>query len=148
MTWHPHSTVATLVEREGRFLMVEEVDNGRTVFNQPAGHLEPNETLFEAALRETLEETGWEVQLTHFLGLYFYVTPSGITYIRHCFIAEPRRHHPQQSLDEGIIAARWLAAGEILDPAFAARSPAVGKVLRDYLAGIRYPLDLIFHHRE
>lgn len=146
MTWLAHSSVATIVERDGLFLMVEERDDGRTVFNQPAGHLEENESLFDAAVRETLEETGWHVELTDFLGLYHYPAPNGVTYIRHSFVARPLQHDAGRELDTGIIAAHWLSADTILAPAFKARSPIVARVLRDYLAGIRYPLSLIHHH--
>ncbi len=145
MTWLAHSSVATIVERDGLFLMVEEIDEGRTVFNQPAGHLEEHESLFEAALRETLEETGWHVELTAFLGLYHYPAPNGVTYIRHCFVARPLRHDTGRKLDTGILAAHWLSAATILAPDFKARSPIVGRVLRDYLSGVRYPLSLIYH---
>ena len=72
MDWQPHITVATVIEDDGRFLFVEEVKAGRLVLNQPAGHLEANESLREAALRETLEETGWDVELTALLGIYLY----------------------------------------------------------------------------
>ena len=72
MSWHPHVTVATIVEDQGRFLLVEEQADGREVLNQPAGHLEPAESLLEAALRETLEETGWEVELSAVTGIYLY----------------------------------------------------------------------------
>ena len=72
MDWQPHITVATVIEDDGRFLFVEEFKAGRMVLNQPAGHLEANESLREAALRETLEETGWEVKLTGLLGIYLY----------------------------------------------------------------------------
>lgn len=127
--------------------MVEEIDEGSTVFNQPAGHLDEHETLFAAAVRETLEETAWHVELTGFLGVYFYRSPgNGLTYIRHCFSAQAREHEPDRVLDEGIIAAHWLAPEEIRAPGFAARSPLVRKVLEDYLAGRRYPLDLVYHH--
>jgi 8-oxo-dGTP pyrophosphatase MutT (NUDIX family) len=147
MTWHAHSTVATIVERADLFLMVEELDEGRTVFNQPAGHLEADESLFEAAQRETLEETGWQVELTAFLGVYHYPSPNGITYIRHCFVASAQVYDPARPLDRAIVAAHWLPAAIILDPQFPARSPIVQQVLRDYLAGIRYPLSLIYHHK-
>lgn len=147
MLWLAHSSVATIVEKDGRFLMVEEHDGERVVFNQPAGHLDEGETLFAAAVRETLEETGWEVDLTALLGLYHYPAPNGVTYIRHCFIATPRMHHPLQALDTPIIAAHWLTADEILAPGFAARSPIVVRCLQDYLAGVHYPLQLIHHHQ-
>ena len=146
MTWLAHSSVATIVEKDGLFLMVEETDGARTVFNQPAGHLEANETLFEAAIRETLEETCWQVELTDFLGLYHYPAPNGVTYIRHCFVARPISHKPECVLDDGIIAAHWLSADTILAPGFNTRSPIVSRVLRDYLQGTRYPLSLIYHH--
>jgi 8-oxo-dGTP pyrophosphatase MutT (NUDIX family) len=147
MTWLAHSSVATIVEKDGLFLMVEEMDDGRAVFNQPAGHLEEHETLFDAAVRETLEETAWHVELTDFLGLYHYPAPNGVTYLRHCFVARPLRHDSHAQLDTGIIAAHWLSAETIFTPGFNARSPIVGKVLRDYLSGTRYPLSLIYHHR-
>lgn len=146
MPWFAHSSVATVVERDGLFLMVEEHDGARVVFNQPAGHLEAGESLFAAALRETLEETAWEVELEALLGLYHYPAPNGETYIRHCFVARPLYHHPERTLDAGIIAAHWLSADTILAPDFPARSPIVQRVLRDYLGGTRHPLSLIYHH--
>src|SRR5690606_14838434 len=101
----PHITVATLVEKEGRFLMVEERSNGAIVFNQPAGHVEEGESLVEAALRETLEESGWQVRLSGFLGSYVLTIPDkGRTYYRFCFIAEAGRQ-VSQHLDTDIIAA-------------------------------------------
>jgi 8-oxo-dGTP pyrophosphatase MutT (NUDIX family) len=147
MTWLAHSSVATIVEQDGLFLMVEETDNGRSVFNQPAGHLEADETLFEAAVRETLEESAWLVAVESLVGLYHYPAPNGVTYIRHCFAARALEHQAGRQLDDGIIAAHWLSADTILAAGFPARSPIVQRVLRDYLAGQRYPLSLIYHHR-
>lgn len=147
MTWLAHSSVATIVEKDGLFLMVEERDGERTVFNQPAGHLENGESLFQAAVRETLEESAWEVELTDFLGLYHYPAPNGVTYIRHCFVARPLAHHAARALDTGIIAAHWFSAEAILAPDFRARSPIVRRTLQDYLRGVRYPLDVIYHHQ-
>jgi len=146
MIWLAHSSVATIVEKDGLYLMVEETNHGRTVFNQPAGHLEAGETLFAAAVRETLEETAWLVELDSLLGLYHYPAPNGVTYIRHCFVARALAHHANQALDTGIIAAHWLSADTILAADFPARSPIVQRVLRDYLDGVRYPLSLIYHH--
>lgn len=147
MSWYPHTTVATIVEQNGRFLMVEELENGQTVFNQPAGHLDEHESLFEAAIRETLEETAWEVELEAFLGTYQYLSPhNGITYVRHCFIATPRTHHADRELDPDIVAAHWLEANEILAADFPSRSPIVAKVLQDYLGGQRHPLSVIYCH--
>ncbi len=146
MLWHPHTTVATLVEKDGTFLMVEEDDDGRTVFNQPAGHLDEDESLFDAAVRETLEETAWHVTLTNFLGTYVYKgANNGVTYVRHCFIANADQYDPQRSLDDGIIAAHWLSADEIFADSFPARSPLVTKTLEDYLSGRRLPLDTLYH---
>ena len=93
MTWKPHATVAVIVEdQQGRFLLVEERIDGETVFNQPAGHIEEGEAVTEAAVREALEETGWDVEPQAFLGMYRYIAPAnGITYFRFCFIASPLR---------------------------------------------------------
>ena len=146
MVWTPHSTVATVVEHDGQFLMVEETDAGRTVFNQPAGHLDEGETLFDAAVRETLEETAWHVTLTGYLGTYVYRAPNAITYIRHCFVAIADRQETGRDLDDGIIAAHWLAGSTILAPDFNARSPMVAKAVQDYLAGRRLPLNSVYHH--
>ena len=86
MEWKPHITVATVVEDNGRFLMVEELKRERAVLNQPAGHLDTDESLIDAAIRETLEETGYDVELTGVIGIYLYTAPSnGVTYQRICF---------------------------------------------------------------
>ncbi|MCY1546457.1 Phosphatase NudJ [compost metagenome] len=144
MTWQPHITVATVVEDQGRFLLVEEEAGGRAVYNQPAGHLEADETLLQAALRETLEETGWEVELTAVLGIYLYTAPSnGVTYQRVCFAARPLRHHPERPLDDGIIGPRWLTRDELLVEQDRWRSHLVLRCIDDYLAGERFPLSLI-----
>ena len=89
MTWKPHATVAVVVEDDqGRFLLVEEVSSGKVVFNQPAGHIEENEAILDAVRRETLEETGWEIDPVHFLGIYTYKAPAnGVTYYRFCYVA-------------------------------------------------------------
>ncbi len=142
--WLPHKTVATVVEQAGRFLMVEERVNGELVYNQPAGHLEANESLLEGALRETLEETAWEVALTGFLGLYQQTSSrENICYVRSCFIATPVRHHAHRSLDSGIVRALWLSREELEERREQMRSPVVLRVIDDYLRGIRYPLEVI-----
>ncbi len=147
MSWYPHTTVATIVEQNGLFLMVEEKEHGQTVFNQPAGHLDEGESLQAAALRETMEESAWEVKLESFLGTYQYLAPTnGVTYIRHCFIAKPIKHHADKELDPDIAAAHWLSAEAILSDDFPVRSPIVRKVLEDYLKGQSYPLSIISHH--
>lgn len=144
MNWYPHKTVATVVERDGHFLMVEEQADGSVVFNQPAGHLEAGESLLEAARRETLEETGWEVEPVRFLGLYHYTSTANQTcYIRSCFIANPVRHHGDRQLDREIIKAHWLTFEQIEQLENQLRSPVVLRVLEDYRQGIGYPLSLI-----
>ena len=146
MTWNPHITVATVVEQDGRFLMVEEKDDKRAVFNQPAGHLDEGESLLEAAVRETLEESAWHIILTNYLGVTLYRAPNTVTYVRHCFVGRPERHDPALTLDEGIIAAHWLSIDEIMAESFPARSPMVIRAVTDYLNGIRLPLDSVNHY--
>ncbi len=144
MRFTPHFTVATIIEDNGRFLMVEELAEGRAVFNQPAGHLEADESLIQAALRETLEETGWDVELTAVTGIYLYTAPSnGITYQRICFAAKPVRHHPDLALDHGIIGPQWLTRDELITQSKRLRSELVMQCIDDYLAGERFALSLI-----
>ena len=144
MRFTPHVTVATIVEDNGRFLMVEELAEGRAVFNQPAGHLEADESLIQAALRETLEETAWEVELTGVVGIYLYTAPSnGVTYQRVCFTAKALKHHPDYPLDEGIVRARWLTRDELMAVRDDWRSELIIRCIDDYLAGQRHSLELI-----
>ncbi|MCC4588648.1 NUDIX hydrolase [Xanthomonas sp. NCPPB 1067] len=143
--WHPDVTVATVVAREGRFLQVEERIGGRLLLNQPAGHLEPDESLQEAAVRETLEETGWDVRLTHFIGSYQWLAPTGQCYLRFAFAADALVHHPERSLDTGVVRALWMAPEELHAASERLRSPLVWDVLADYLAGQRHPLALVRH---
>lgn len=144
MTWAPHVTVATIVERDGRYLLVYENADGKQVYNQPAGHLDPNESLQEAAIRETLEETGWTVGLTGLLGINLYEAPSnGVTYMRTTFIAEAISHDTERKLDTGIIAAVWLTYEEILSRQAELRSSMTLQVIDDYRAGKFFPLSVI-----
>jgi 8-oxo-dGTP pyrophosphatase MutT (NUDIX family) len=144
--WQPDVTVATVVVRDGRLLMVEENAGGRLVLNQPAGHLEPDESLVEAALRETLEETGWDVRLSAFIGAYQWKAPdTSRHYLRFAFAAEPVGHHPDRALDEGIHRALWLTPGELQAEAGRHRSPLVWRAVADFLAGRRQPLEVLQH---
>ena len=140
----PHATVATVVENEGRYLLVREKINGQVVYNQPAGHIEPGESIVEAALRETLEETGWKVELTGFAGISVYHAANGVSYIRTTLNARPLQHLPELPLDAGILEAVWLNYTEILDLTQSLRSPIVLKVIEDHRRGVNYPLELIY----
>ena len=145
MDWHAHVTVATVIENSGRFLLVEELKGGRLVLNQPAGHLEPGESLIQAALRETLEETGWTVDIQGIVGVGLYTAPSnGVTYYRTTFFGTPLSHDPLLRLDDDIERALWLSAEEIRSEAALLRSPLVSQAIEHYLAGHRYPLSMIF----
>ncbi|MGY3259184.1 NUDIX domain-containing protein [Pseudomonas sp. NFPP07] len=144
MEWQPHITVATIVEDQGRFLFVEELQGDQAVFNQPAGHLDPDESLLQAAIRETLEETGWDIELTGVVGIYLYTAPSnGVTYQRICFAGKPLRHHPDYQLDDGIIGPRWLSRDELLALRPQWRSELIIRCVDDYLAGQLHSLELI-----
>ena len=147
MTWYPHVTVAAVVESEGRFLLVYENAEEGNVYNQPAGHLEQNETLLDAVVRETEEETGWVVEPTFLLGIREYTSPAnGITYIRHSFIAEPRYEKENARLDNGIIKPVWMTYEEAHQNATHLRSPLVLLDMQSYLSGTKYPLSVIYSH--
>lgn len=140
----PDITVATVVIRDGRVLLVEENVQGRVVLNQPAGHLERGESLQRAALRETLEETAWHIELTAFIGSYQWTSPhDGRCFLRFAFAARPLVHEPQRPLDDGILRCLWLTPSELLACDERHRSPLVAAVVEDYLAGRRMPLDLV-----
>ncbi|HAJ75849.1 MAG TPA: NUDIX hydrolase [Gammaproteobacteria bacterium] len=140
----PHITVASVVQQAGRFLMVKEIADGREVYNQPAGHLELGESLVAAAERETLEETGWRVRATAFLGVYQHTSShNGVCYVRHCFIADPVRREPERELDSAILEAVWMRLDEVKALEADLRNPMVLEVLTDHEQGITYPLDLI-----
>ncbi|ANB17670.1 NUDIX hydrolase [Dokdonella koreensis] len=142
--WRPHVTVATVVQRAGRFLLVEEDIRGEIVLNQPAGHLDPDESLLDAAIRETLEETGWDVALTAFLGVQQWTRGGNDRqFVRFVFAAEPLRHHADRALDTGIVQTLWLSREEIAAAGDRLRSPMVLASVEDWLAGPRLPLDAI-----
>jgi 8-oxo-dGTP pyrophosphatase MutT (NUDIX family) len=145
----PHVTVATLVERDGRWLFVEERINGEPVLNQPAGHWEDGESLIEAAVRETREETAWQVTPDALLGVYSYRPPAlPYTFLRIAFTATALAFDGEQSLDDGILRALWLSPEECRAARERHRSPMVQRCLDDALAGRRLPLEALQHLPE
>jgi len=119
--------------------VVEETQNGTAVINQPAGHLDQGESLLDAVVRETLEETAWHFTPEALTGIYRWVHPhKDRTYLRFCFCGQVHDHSPERALDEGIIAAHWLSRKEMLKRPL--RSPMVLRGVDDYLAGQRAPL--------
>lgn len=152
MSFDLHVTVAAVVENEGRFLMVYERDKttGCMVYNQPAGHWDEGETLLEACVREAREETGWEIKLTHLIGLFTFTAPSnGRTYLRIAFAATPVRYL-ETELDADITEALWLDYETLLekDAAGELRSPLVREVIDRYLDGQRLPLCAVYDHSQ
>jgi 8-oxo-dGTP pyrophosphatase MutT (NUDIX family) len=139
----PAVTVATVVERDGRYLFVEEQTKSGLKINQPAGHLEAAESLASAAARETIEETGWTVDATALIGIYRWQADDGATFVRFAFAATPLAHDASRPLDEGIVRALWLSYAELVEVKRAHRSPLVLRCVDHYRAGRRMPLDLI-----
>ena len=144
MQWKPNTTVAAIVRRGERFLVVEEAVDGGVVINQPAGHIEENETPGQAVRREVAEETGYRFEPHAITGIYFYRSPgNGITYVRFCFTGECDAEPDDGPLDEGIIRARWMTRDELEACADMHRSPLVLRCIDDYLSGRSFPLDLV-----
>lgn len=144
MIWKPHATVAAVIERAGKFLLVEEEIDGRVVFNQPAGHLEPDETLYNAVIRETREETAWDFVPDAITGIYLWKHDvTARSYLRVTFHGSCANHNPAQVLDDGIIRAVWLSRDELIANPKKLRSPLVMHCIDDYLAGKHYPLALL-----
>lgn len=142
MVWKPHTTVAAIIERDNTFLMVEELIDKEKVFNQPAGHLEDNESLIEAVIREVKEETAWAFTPQSVLGIYRWQHPSkGHTHMRTTFIGSVSDHDATQKLDFPIINAIWCTRAELLTKNL--RNPMVLQCIDDYLSGMSYPLELL-----
>ena len=151
--WKPNVTVAALIERDGRFLLVEEQTSDGLLLNNPAGHLDPGESPLEGVIRETLEETARAFTPEGFVGLYmsrFRRTRTGedITYLRMAFCGSVSEADPNLQLDEGIVRTVWMTADEIRACPERHRSPLLLECLESYLAGQRYPLEILTVHES
>ena len=147
--WRPSVTVAAVIERDGRFLMIEEETSEGLRINNPAGHLDPGETPAEGCAREALEETAWHFRPTQLLGIYIArfqrsTTGEDITYLRFAFTGELGEEVPHRPLDVGIVRTLWMTPDELRATAERHRSPLVLRCLEDYLAGVRLPLSAIY----
>jgi ADP-ribose pyrophosphatase YjhB (NUDIX family) len=144
MIWKPHVTVAAVIERDQRFLFVEEHTPNGLQFNQPAGHLEPNEDFITAVKREVQEETAWQFEPEYLVAIQLWrKNPDYPTFLRLCFTGQCHSHDANQTLDEGIVATHWLTRAEIAAQQHRLRSPLVLISLDNYLNGERYPLSLL-----
>jgi ADP-ribose pyrophosphatase YjhB (NUDIX family) len=144
MTWRPNATVAAVVEQDGRFLVVEQTVRGRAVWNQPAGHLEDGESLLEAVVRETREETAWAFEPRGLVGIYRWRrAAAAVTYLRFTFFGQAVSHEPERALDPDIQRCLWVSRAELTAARDRLRSPMVLRAVDDYLNGPRYPLDLL-----
>ena len=144
MIWKPSVTVAAVIERGGRFLFVEERIDGRLVLNQPAGHLDPGESLVAACRREVLEETGHPFEPRELVGIYrWHYAAKDVTFLRFCFTGVAGDADPERKLDKEIVRLHWLTPVELEARKGDHRSPLVAKCVADFLAGRRFPLDLL-----
>jgi ADP-ribose pyrophosphatase len=145
-SWIPRVTVATIVEKDGRFLMVEEKVHGELKINQPAGHLEVGETLPEAAVRETLEETAWQIKVDYLVEFSQWTSESGNHYLRACFAGTAIQLIPDQVLDDGILRAVWLTRDEVAARREQLRSPLVLHHIDHYINGKQTSLDIFSYY--
>ncbi len=144
MVWKPNVTVAAVVERGGKFLLVEERTQDGVRLNQPAGHLEAGESIVAAVKRETLEETAYDFYPEQIIGVYRWTKPdSQVTYLRFTFSGSLGEHHANRNLDEGIIRTVWLSREEILSSVARHRSPLVVRCVEDFVSGRRYGTELL-----
>ena len=151
-TWKPSVTVAAIIERDGRFLLIEEETSEGIRINQPAGHLDPHESLEEAVVREVLEETAHDFNPVALVGMYMsrYMSKSrgrDVTYLRFTFCGTPGREH-DRPLDHGILRTLWMTRDELAACQERHRSPIVLQCVDDYLAGKRTALALLHTHES
>jgi ADP-ribose pyrophosphatase YjhB (NUDIX family) len=141
--WKPNVTVAAVATRDGRFLLVEEETERGLLFNQPAGHLDPGESLLTAVARETLEETAHYFRPTALIGVYRQPASGDTTYLRFAFAGDITGVEAGRALDHGIVRALWMTADEIRASRARHRTPLLLRCVEDYLVGRRYPLELL-----
>jgi 8-oxo-dGTP pyrophosphatase MutT (NUDIX family) len=142
--WKASVTVAAVIEVEGRFLLVEEIHDGRRVLNQPAGHLDPGESLVEACVREVMEETAHRFVPEALVGVYRYVyEPKDITFLRFAFSGHSTGAEAGRALDTEIVRTHWLSRAEIAARAAEHRTPLVMQCIEDHLAGRHFPLAVL-----
>jgi len=145
--WLPRVTVATVIEDDGKFLMVEEDIYGEKILNQPAGHLEPGETLMEAAVRETLEETGWHIKIEHLIEFSQWTSANSKNhYLRSCFAGKVVSFDPNQQLDDGIIQAIWMSRDEVAENIDRLRSPLVLHHIDHHINGKKTDTDVFSYY--
>lgn len=145
--WKPNVTVAAVMEQDGKFLLVEEDTQHGRVFNQPAGHLEPDESLTAAVVREALEETAYDFAPESLVGIYrWHSETANVTYLRFAFAGRTLVKHPERALDTGIVRAVWMTPDEIRACRSRHRSPLILQCVEDYLAGKSYPLEILTHY--
>ena len=141
--WRPSVTVAAVIERDRKFLLVEELQDGRRVLNQPAGHLDPDETLIAACAREVLEETAHRFEPAGLVGIYrWYYKPADVTFLRFCFSGRVLGVE-NTPLDKEIVALHWLTPAQLQERRPMHRSPLVQQCVDDYLAGRNFPLTVL-----
>ena len=141
--WKPSATVAAVMERGGRFLFVEERIDGRLVLNQPAGHLDPGESLIAACRREVMEETAHRFEPTALVGIYrWHHAAKDVTFLRFCFAGKVEGE-TGGPLDKEIVRLHWLTPAELEARKADHRSPLVQKCVADFLAGRRFPLEIL-----
>lgn len=144
MLWRPNVTVAAVIQHDNKFLLVEEQTDEGLKLNQPAGHLEPGESLIDGAIRETMEETAYQFIPQQLLGVYRWHKPgSDIAYLRFAFVGQAGTHDSERRLDAGIARVLWLSADEIRESLPRHRSPLVARCIEDYLGGKGFPLNMI-----
>lgn len=143
----PHVTVATVVEKDGKFLMVEESLHGKKLLNQPAGHLDEGETLIQAAIRETMEESAWEIEINHLIEFSQWTSPNSNThFLRACFAGKAIRHFPDLPLDDGVLRAVWMTRDEVKDNYARLRSPLVLHHIDHFINGKKFDLDFFSYY--